>query len=106
MSCEGSLRELGLFSPEKTRLQGDLIVTFQYLKGDYKQKGKQLFMQVDSNRPRGNGFKRKEGRFRLDVRGKFFTERVVRCWNRLSRMAVDALEAFKAELNQVLGNLM
>jgi len=38
--------------------------------------------------------------------GKFFTERVVRCWNRLSRMAVDALEAFKAELNQVLGNLM
>ncbi|KFU92127.1 hypothetical protein M959_00598, partial [Chaetura pelagica] len=54
-----------------------------------------------------NGFKLKEGRFRLDVGKKFFTMRVVRHWNSLSREAVDAtsLEVFKARLNGALSNL-
>ncbi|KFP57470.1 hypothetical protein N323_06390, partial [Cathartes aura] len=55
-----------------------------------------------------NGFKLKEGRFRLDVKKRFFTVRVVRHWNRLPREAVDApsLEVFKARLNGALSNLV
>ncbi|KFP19556.1 hypothetical protein Z169_00427, partial [Egretta garzetta] len=54
-----------------------------------------------------SGFKLKEGRFRLDIRKKFFTVRVVRHWNRLPREAVDApsLEAFKARLDEALSSL-
>jgi len=47
LSYKDKLRELGLFSLEKRRLQGDLIAVFQYLKGDYKQEGNQLFTRVD-----------------------------------------------------------
>ncbi|KFZ66638.1 hypothetical protein N338_02573, partial [Podiceps cristatus] len=55
-----------------------------------------------------NGLKLKEGRFRLDIRKKFFTMRVVRHWNRFPREAVDApsLGLFKARLDRALSNLV
>ena len=102
------MRELGLFSLEKRKLWGDLIVAFQYLKGVHKQEGDGLFTWVDSNRTRRNGFKLRQGRFRLDIRKKFFTQRVVTHWNRLPKEVVYApsLEAFKARLDVALGSLV
>jgi len=108
LSYEDRLRELWLFSLEKRRLSGDLRAACQYLKGACRKDGEGLFTRVCSDRTRGNGSKLKEGRFRLDIKKKFFTTRVVKHWNRLPREAVDApsLEAFKARLDGALSNLV
>ena len=57
---------------------------------------------------RGNSSKLEEGRFRQDIRKKFFTVRVVRHWNRLPSEVLNApsLEAFKARLDGTLSNLV
>ena len=108
ISHKDRLRELGLFSTEKGRLQGDLKAAFQYLKRVYKKEKDRLLSRVCCGRTSGNGFKLKEGRLRLDIRKKFFIIRVVRHWRRLSREVVDApsLETAKVRLDGALSNLM
>jgi len=61
-----------------------------------------------SDRTRCNVFNLKEGRFRLDIRKKFFTARVVKPWPRLLREAVAAPSqaVFKARLDGALSTLV
>ena len=72
LSFEERLRELDLFSLEKRRLQGDFILAFHYLKGAYQQDGERLFPWVDSDRTGGDGFKLRQGKFKIDIRRKVF----------------------------------
>jgi len=86
-------------------------VTFaalQYLNGAYRRDGENIFSRACCNRTRSNGFKLREGRFRLDIRKKNFTIGVVKRWNTLPRELVKALslETFKARLDGALSNLV
>jgi len=99
---------LGLFSLEKRRLWGDLIAACQYLKGTYRNDGENLFTRACCDRTRSNSFKLREGRFRLHIRKKYFTMRVVKHRNRLPREVVEApsLNTFRARLDGALSNLI
>lgn len=53
-------------------------------------------------RPRGNDFRVKEERFRLDIRKQFFAQKLVRHWNRLPRKVLNTTSVFKTKSDRAL----
>jgi len=103
---EERLGELGLLSLGRRRLRGDLRAAASAWRGCESWRG--AGTRAGSDGARGDGFKLREGRFRLDTRKKFFILRVVRPWPRLPREAVAApsLAVSKAKLDGAQSNLM
>ena len=106
-SCEERLRAPGLSSLEQRGLRGDLVALCSFPRRGRAEGGAELFSRGSGDRTPGNGSKLRRGRFRLDVRKRFCTERVAEPWSRLPGGVLDApsLAAFKRRLDNALNNM-
>lgn len=101
-SGEIRLRELGLFNLEK---RDGFVVAFQCLKGIYRKNGTTYRTMLPQDK---GGTGSNTNRFRLDIKKKKITGKVVRHWNKLPREAESAssLQVFEARLDGAWSNVV
>ena len=83
------------------RARGDLIQVYKYLH-NLNICPEEMFELAGETRTRGHSLKLKKSQFRLNLRGHFFTQRVINLWNALDEETVSApsLNVFKNRLDK------
>ena len=89
-------------------MRGGLITVCNFLKDVSGGRGVDLLSLVTRDRTQRSGMKLHQGKFRLDIRKRNFTERVVGHWNGLPRKVVMAssLAQFKEHLDDALSHMV
>ena len=100
------LRVLKFPKLEHRRRRGDMIEVYKYLHGHYKVE-KPAFILATTTDLRGHKFKLQKNRFRLNIRGNFFSQRTINDWNSLPEEVVSALtiNSFKNQLDDFWNKL-
>ncbi len=100
-SYEERLASLNLFSLEKRQLRGKLIECFKLFKGFTNVDPRKLFSVDDISRTRSNSLQLRCKQVQLDSTKFFFTNDVVREWNKLSLSVIqcDTINSFKNKLD-------
>ncbi len=104
LEYEDRLRRLNLPSLAFRRIRGDMIETFKYCHQMYEVVKKPFELRKEFNVQtvtRDNGFKIRKEKYKSDIRGHFFGNRVVNLWNSLPFEIVNApsVNAFKNRLD-------
>ena len=94
---EERLQKLDLYSLAERRLRGDMIFTFQILKGFSDIDASKIFSKVINRRTRGHSMKLEFKNSNCEIRKQFFTNRIITPWNKLSQNIIDSetTEQFK-----------
>ena len=100
---EERLSRLKLPSLMHRRRRGDMIQVFKIMSGMDRIKPGVFFHQPIHTGTRGHSQKIHKKRFRLDVRGSFFSQRIVGDWNSLPENVImsDTLNCFKSRLDRL-----
>ena len=103
---EERLRVLDLYSVEGRLLRADLILVWRIFSGRSALRLADVFEPSLHAATRGHSLKIQVRRCRLDIRRRFFSNRVVAAWNALSEDAVTAssINSFKSFLHRELAD--
>ena len=107
LSYEERLQKMKIPSISYRRVRGDLIETYKYTHGFYRDQDS-LFALDNNRNTRGHSFKLKKSRCNTTLRQNFFTQRVIERWNHLPAQVCEApsINAFKNWLDTAMRRYM